>query len=481
LSYEISQLSAIASAAILAGVLVPVVDVNDTSTPPAGAGGSNKKMTIAQLLAQAGGVSLNAYGADPTGANYSDTALAAAAAVGGNITALPGTYKFANSYTPQLNWGIDTGLPNTAVVFKYTGSGTFIHSQDPAFNIASLDQLASQCYPLKGFTIDGTSAGSAAVAIEIGDQNKPDVDIGISNFTGATAIGGWLNSAIGWMNYGRVALTTYNCTDHVVFDNASGLNVMGGIDFDFSPVQLPNQNVFVFKNGATVEEGSVFRALIGSAGGASNTGTVYVIGTDGNGGGLNNCEILSYAECDDQSGTVGPVSIARGSAAQLNASGGQMVWYNSSAYFGAPTGLDPGSSGFSFSGFATSNISGDPIGNVPASTGLSVIGSSLWWPGYAGGGVVYNQAGDFFQTTLASGANTYALANLVAGRPQKILWHVQQPASGAAATLTITGAKTTAGGGAVTLSATNGYVDVIEIWTPDGVTWYAAAVGLHFH
>jgi hypothetical protein len=367
------------------------------------------------------------------------------------------------------------------VVFRYTGSGTFIHSQDPAFNIASLDQLASQCYPLKGFTIDGTSAGSGAVAIEIGDQNKPDVDIGIQNFTGATAIGCWMNSTVGWVNYGRIATTTYNCTNHVVFDNTSTLNFIGSVDFDFSVVQLPNQNVFTFRNGAQVNEGSVWRANIGSAGGAGNTGTVYVIGTDGNGGGLSDCLVLSYAECDDDTGTTGPVTINRGSAATFNGNTGQMIWYNSSAYFQAPTGTAPGDSGFSFSGYTTSNVTGDPIGEVPASTGLSTIGNSLWWPGYAGGGTIYNQAGDWFQTTLASGANTYALASLVAGRPQRIIWHVTQPATGAAATLTITGAKTTSGSGAVTLSATNGYVDVIEIWTPDGANWYAAVVGLHFH
>jgi hypothetical protein len=77
--------------------------------------------------------------------------------------------------------------------------------------------------------------------------------------------------------------------------------------------------------------------------------------------------------------------------------------------------------------------------------------------------------------------NTYALANLVPGRAQKLIWHVVQPSFGAAGTLTLTGAKTTRGSGALTLSSTNGYEDVIEIWTPDGVHVYAVVLGTHFH
>jgi len=50
-NYEVSQLSAITTGSIVAGVLLLVVDPNDTSTPPAGPGGSDKKMTLAQLAA----------------------------------------------------------------------------------------------------------------------------------------------------------------------------------------------------------------------------------------------------------------------------------------------------------------------------------------------------------------------------------------------------------------------------------------------
>ena len=60
-----------------------------------------------------------------------------------------------------------------------------------------------------------------------------------------------------------------------------------------------------------------------------------------------------------------------------------------------------------------------------------------------------------------------------AGRPQRVVWHVKQPASGAAAALTITGATTPAGGGVLPLSQALNAVDVIDVWTLDGVNIFA--------
>jgi hypothetical protein len=49
MSYDFTQLSSIADADVQVNVAFPVVDVNDTSTPPANSFGSNKQMTLEQL------------------------------------------------------------------------------------------------------------------------------------------------------------------------------------------------------------------------------------------------------------------------------------------------------------------------------------------------------------------------------------------------------------------------------------------------
>jgi hypothetical protein len=63
--YEISQLTSLSAPAL--NDLLVIVDVNDHSTPPAGAGGSDKNITVSALLAAGMGVVLGSSG-DTTGA-----------------------------------------------------------------------------------------------------------------------------------------------------------------------------------------------------------------------------------------------------------------------------------------------------------------------------------------------------------------------------------------------------------------------------
>lgn len=429
-------------------------------------------------------ISINQFGADPTGTNFSDTAMAAAIAdLGartGIISAQPGVYKFANSYTLGPGQGINTGQPNPAVVFKYTGNGVFLHSYDPAFNPASTNPLVSVCGPFKGFLIDGSLAGAAAKAFQVGDQNTPDINVGIQNFT---STGLYLCSLTGWVTNGNIVISTDNCGIHCLNDTVSAVGINGNVNYTHYFRQQPNQDVVKWIN-AMYNLGGTFN-LYGSSLGAvsANTGNVMNIGPDNTvTTGLKEVICNIQAECDAGAGTVGPVTVNMGTGAYLRATG--MLYFTQ---FGAAYAPSAGTNTrrFAFNGRISTPASDPTLGTLPdAGIGLvnqgGFLGSSFA-DTFAGGGQIFNGSGTYFATTLANGANTYVWQNFVAGRSQSITWHVTQPASGAAGTLVITGAKTPAGGGAVTLSAVNGETDVVTVWTPDGVNLFASATGLNYH
>lgn len=439
--------------------------------------------------------SLNAFGADPTGTGFSDAAMAAARAFlatvgGGNITAEAGTYKFANSYSFGVALGIATGLPNDSVIFKYTGSGTFLFSGDPSFNTGSTSPLASNCGPMTGFTVDGTSAGSGAVGLQVGDQNLISVNVGIQNFTGAAAIGFWVASKVGWINYssGSVTVSSVNCTNHVVFgdDGVSGGIALGGINWTFYQTVSANQNGIV-ANSSCQSVGGTF-ALFGEylGGSGTNTGAVLSIGADSTAAGFINFSSFDVnVESATGAGNVGHTTIKLGSSGVFYANYGQLIFRNpSSASFQASTGLST-SPYFSFDGFVLCQTSGDFLANPYAAEGVvgwarTTMGGVLEQIGTVDSSNVYVFSGSVFTLQLSSGANTRAMYASAAGKTQRIKLNVVQPASGSAGTLTLTGVKTVNGSGGFTLSATNGYIDTIDLWW-DGTNWYGAVAGLHFH
>jgi hypothetical protein len=429
--------------------------------------------------------SLNAYGADPTGAAFSDTAMtaaiAAASASGGIITVKPGVYKLAGSYHASgLNYGIATWQANTAVVFNYTGNGVLFRSYDPAFNTSDTNPLLSNCGPMTGFTIDGTSAGASAKGLQVGDQNSPNINIGVQNFTGATAIGLWAANTVGWMNQGYIVSEITNCTNELVIDAVGGGSVSyGNVNWNTVVKANANQNAVVLQNGAnaiggTWQLGGEFIA------GTSNTGYALKIGIDGTSAGIRNMAIYNtVVECAAGAGTVGPVTVGLGASAFHMQNTGQLVFRNQGGNFQASTGT--ATYRFTHTGYAEA-VGDTAIGN-PAVNGVAVstLGSSLWQQGATDATHIYNGTGDYFATTLANGANTVAIANAVTGREQRLVWYVTQPASGAAGTLTLTGAKTTAGAGVLTLTATNGAVDIVDIDISASGTIFASVRGLNYH
>src|SRR6185437_9909334 len=86
--WEVSQLSAQTAPAY--GDLLATVDISDTTTPPAGAGGSDKKLTLGTML----GMTVWPSG-DATGVKDAAALNAAVTAMGtssGTITLMPGQW-----------------------------------------------------------------------------------------------------------------------------------------------------------------------------------------------------------------------------------------------------------------------------------------------------------------------------------------------------------------------------------------------------
>lgn len=430
-----------------------------------------------------------AGGADPTGAVWSDAALGAViAALGtgpGNIYIPPGTgYKFRGSYTlSHPGQGIVTGtLANESVVLNYYGNGAFLHIYDINFNTGSIAINTSTGGTCTGFTIDGTGAGPNAVGYFHGDLNQSVMNVTVQNFTGANAIGVWLNAVVGWSNWGNYTFNVNNCQNGIVFDNTSQLNVIGAAIMNFSVYHAPNQNAVVWRNSCYIQSCAMVNIAINSLAGASNTGTAMLMGADGTTSGIRKSIVNVNMECDSGAGNVGPVCISLGSGAVFDACTGSIaIFGNGSASYQASAGL--GSYRFSFLGWINCNASGEAVlPNTPeVGFGGKVMGGLLesgTSNTYAGGGVIYNGEGSSFATTLASGANTYAWANLVPNTAQRLVWHVTQPASGAPATLTVTGATVPPAG--LVLSAQSGATDVIDLWTINGTTTFAAVRGDRF-
>jgi hypothetical protein len=215
---------------------------------------------------------IDEYGADPTGISFSDTAMAAAQAAAGSgpylIVGGAGTYKFAGSYS----FGRQQGFlcPGSAVTtLVYTGDSILLNAWYDSFSAST-----SIGGKFGGFTIDGTSAGSAAAGMRWGDLLRARCsDIRIQNFTGASAKGLYMHNVNGWSEQGEwTGISLANCTSHAYFDTGS---------FDYSYYRFvieaqAGQDGIRMENNASIE-GGFFELLGNFQAAAGNTGAVFAL------------------------------------------------------------------------------------------------------------------------------------------------------------------------------------------------------------
>lgn len=218
MSEKISQYAQIGAASILPAVEVLVVDPNDTSTAPAGPGGSDKRMTLGQLLPGVAWPSGDTTGAKDAAAV--NAAVSALPAGGGTITLMPGQwYLVPGAVTVSVAkpvWWSAWGAKISAV------AGT----AGPVVNWYDSSSMTARAYQGGGWfggLFDLASAAAGSCAFRVGDIANLGFNVEIQNVSGTGSKGVWLDNRNYWTErlYGRIAVT--NCGPQgIVFDNSAG-------------------------------------------------------------------------------------------------------------------------------------------------------------------------------------------------------------------------------------------------------------------
>lgn len=193
--YEISQLG-VKAAPAAATDYIPLLDTTDHSTAPAGAGGSDKRSLVGNLVAAASrpipSFSVVNYGADPTGAADSTSAFAAAYAAaaatlsgsvpGAYVTVPAGTYKLTagNCVTSDPRVGL-MGAGSQITRVNVSGSGDAFYHYTSSFSTSGGGTTGLS---ISGLTIDGTSTAGTSAGLHIQDINSLELhDLTVQNFT----------------------------------------------------------------------------------------------------------------------------------------------------------------------------------------------------------------------------------------------------------------------------------------------------------
>jgi hypothetical protein len=311
-----TELTAVGSIEAITGL----IKGNGSGTFAAAAAGTDFQSANAKVIY------VNDHGADPTGATFSDTAVAAAVtALGSSPGAIvfgPGTYKIANSVgtfgAGQSIIGQGRGL--TTLSFHGTGDVMWVKgtstTNPPAGGVIS------------GLTIDGASAGTGAssAGIHAGDIFGLKIDnVLVQNFTVTGSKGIWFDDRVAWMERSDVSAVVINCTTCVLFDGSTQTGLFPSFDYsryNFEIVPFANQNG-VTLTGNAQWAGCQVRIIGNPQAGSSNTGAILTVGTSGTDGSqiAGGTSLAISMECDGTSGQVGHAAINVGSDASLIAFG----------------------------------------------------------------------------------------------------------------------------------------------------------------
>ena len=434
-------------------------------------------LTPTNTVLGARNIYLDQYGADPTGVNASDTAMAAALAAGGpgtTIVAGAGTYKLANNYNiTAVGQGLVGQGSDSTVFVDAASAGILFNFLPPAF--AAATNIAGR---IGGFAINGFSAPAGSTGMRLGDLNRARCnDIVISGYNASAAsVGLWLHNVNGWSEQGE--WTGINCIQNsvnVLFDTNS---------FDYSVFQFvidanSGQDGVRLQNSAQLQ-GVRFEVRGNFNSGAGNTGAVLAFdrgnlaGTSQIGG-----QVLVDVECDGSTGA-GHFSIVIGN----NFGAGPIVGvgvlrFNDGAV--AFQGMsNPNSVTLSFSG----NVNDHTLGQMQNGDGIAIVGSTdrqtignLTTALFAG--TIFCEAGDLYAFQLASGATAITITG-TGTWGKKLDLFIAQPSSGAPGTATWTGVKWAAATPPA-LSVANGFVDHVRLtYMPGQGFWYGELVGVHY-
>lgn len=422
-------------------------------TVPSGGGGGSSVLDW---------VSVITYGADPTGAADSTTAFKDAVAAlpsgGGIVYAPAGTYLISGTVTFKQNQGL-VGDGHSATVINYTGSGVCVSSAlSGTFNGNAEGGYFS------GWQVSAYNGGASAIGMQVTDlQGVACYDVSFYGCGGAglsmtTGGSGW--SEEGWF-YKVAAIQCgtagSNTTGSFVFNSTS---FDYGV-YDFTAVSNPGAHVIVVRNGVNMN--GVRLACRGNAyDDTPNTAALLAIepgNANGTGYVTNSDIMISMETAGSGTGHYLLLMGSTNSASQFSGSGVLSLYpaFGNGQGISNPNFLPAGFSGVINDGAGTVMASGDGQAVMGGSVKLvaGVIGSAL-------GNTVYSEFGDIWVGQLANGANALSFTSWLAwGR--EIDLFLQQPASGAAGTVTWPANVKWPGGTAPALSTASNEVDWIKL------------------
>ncbi|HEV2373310.1 MAG TPA: glycosyl hydrolase family 28-related protein [Streptosporangiaceae bacterium] len=450
-------------------------------------------------------VNVVSHGADPTGARDSAKAFQAAVAalpistVGGVRIPVGVVYVPAGTY--QLSATIV--LPANARLVG-SGSGTMLSFGGSGDAIRQFSQVGPP-YPammpgggVEDLVINGTNAGGGACGLHIGNSSDYHLSrLRISNFSGPNSIGLHLDNVLnsqgkgGYTEKMTAEVQLYNNTLNVLIENGAVLPGTPGTDpsgdsfmyndFDFHISAQAGQQGIVLRNGAYIANARLkVRGNFYGNGGAALT----IQGQDN--AGSPSCisrTLFDFAVETDLGANW--TTIVFGSAANyIREANGQLIFsdgWTPATVGSAPTppgvNLGGATQQFAFSGvvLGDTNLNGinGPAGSLQVTAGRPVIYPTNIFDSSTGD--LFDGFGDFFATVLTGDMSVAPGqgGGSVKG-PQRKNIIITQAASGGF-TVTWPPSVKWPGATAPVMTSRANAVDMYELFTMDGLTWYGRA------
>jgi len=442
-----------------------------------------------------------AYGADPTGANDSTTAIqnavnalgtsgghqtSAGGFQGGGVVYLPaGTYKVSSTITVAAGAITILGDGRWSTFIKYTGTGDCIRMIGPAINtfMGGVERLM----------IDGAGSTAPATGLHMGDGIQYTIDLAIQNFTGTGSIGLHLDNTFMWTEQLHGTVHVNHNQSNVVFDvNSTGYNSFARTDLSVYIQANAGQDGVVVQNGALLYDGTLtIRGNFSSSSTTAMSNAVLRI-TGQSSAGDPNITAGTYSRIQSCRLDIGVETVVATHAPTT------IAWGASSNVIMGCYGMLDFSVGGSAFAMATTPSAGQFIfsGQIAGDKNLAALGVGAY--GFAVGGSLsyghgaltptsgnfYVGSGDIFNTTLTNNVTiTFQPPNLL-NTPQRKTVFLTQAASGGPYAVTWpkpaspnTGnpAVYWPGGTAPTMSVGAGAIDKYILETFDGIHWYGSA------
>lgn len=351
---------------------------------------------------------------------------------------------------------------------------------------------------VQGLTIDGTNAAAGSSGLHIGDSEGMTLDVCCQNFNGVGSKGCWIDNTIWWTEKMRGRVFAWNNTANVVLDQSgTGASVQTShayCDLDIYIEAEQGQDGLVLQGGANFYNGALRVRGDFNTGSTSNA-ALRITGTAAHGLQTGQFSKLSQSSVDFQVESDGasnfPQTVNLGSQSGFSQNA-IINCYGSLAFFGTWTASNTFGTQFNTGvvTFAGTIIGDTTLGPAPT-TGVNQAAQTIAGPllyGQGNGdntGPVPTQAGDFFSFQLANNVTLNLVGYLTNAQqgPQRKTIVIKQAGAGSKTVTWQHNVSPTissptvlwAGGTPPTMTAAANAIDVYDLETVDGITWYGRA------